>query len=740
MKLVDAERETPYPTAQALLREIANALDTKSYLSPKYARKLDDSCKKSDIHVGEFNELKELTVTTPIRLIFGDEIGARVSIFLREVFKDYFSWMEHHSLDGISVTQANQIFLKTQFFNLLLTSNFLRTDNYQQSTCVPNDIDLTLLENTPSNRLLALMGTKEAKDRVYLWLNGIESPSLKYVEKLEQHSTNKFLSQDEWIAIKWGIVCHRFLRHCRFTSGLKHLSQDETSQFFKSEHSNNAIKLTSSKCLINDIFVEFHKKGASKKSENDRIKAENLLNLLKIEVDKTDHSLGIDYIYHQLNARHLVLDGQLIAANEEYKQAFEKSLYRAHSKAQIQITIKEALLVAAYQERPDKVFITKLKSAAIHLGLDAVPARTEVEGKNKIELLSGNEIDSYRYNFIKMFPAEYAYPGINYPKYDAKVGFLMEAVNKDLSIELNKKKIKIGSPDGLQRKTTPLIVAATKNKVEQVEQLLGLGASVNVLSEVGDSPLLMSLTKMDFTEPTSPMDSRLFELISQKSHSAKLLNTVTVRKMNFPLLAAVETGYPSVVKKVLSMSNEIKIDQKGSLDAVTPLYRTLGLISRIKKPASIKQLMHNLTPENIHRLKPIFAGMNDNVLNSLTGEKPTSPQHKQILEAVLGVVQKNLQSNPSKLRQIARILINSGADVNLEHRINGMLYTPLMLAAEIDEVNLFRIMVEHGGDWKKTYILPEQADSKDKAINSLIIAQNFGAHNVVEYINSALLK
>jgi len=52
---------------------------------------------------------------------------------------------------------------------------------------------------------------------------------------------------------------------------------------------------------------------------------------------------------------------------------------------------------------------------------------------------------------------------------------------------------------------------------------------------------------------------------------------------------------------------------------------------------------------------------------------------------------------------------------------------------------LFRIMVEHGGDWKKTYILPEQANSKDKAINCLKIAQDFGAHNVVEYINSALL-
>jgi ankyrin repeat protein len=734
MKFINAERETPYPTAQALLREIANALDTKSYLSPKHARKLDDSCKKIDIHVGEFDELKELTVTAPIREIFGDEIWARVSIFLRETFKEYFHWMEHHPLDGMSVDQANQIFLKTQFFNHLLTSNFLRKDNYQQSICVTDDIDLTLLENTPNNRLLALMETKEAKDRVYLWLKGTESPSLKYVERLEQHSTNSFLSKNEWVAIKWGIVCRKFLRHCQPNSDFKLLSQKEISPFFKSEHNTNAVKFIIAKRYIIGIFEELHQKGTSQKSIDDRSNFENLLNLLKNEIDRTDDSLGIDYVYHQFKAHHLVLAGQLQAANEEYKQAFKKSLYRAHSKAQIQITIKEALLVAAYQKQPDKVFINKLKSAAILFGLDSLPARTEVEDKNKIELLNGNEIDSYRYDFLKMFPAEYAYSGVQYPKYIAKVGFLIEIDDEKLSKDLNKKQIKIGCSDGLQRKTTPLIVAATMNKVEQVEQLLELGSSVNVLSEVGDSPLLMSLTQMDFTEPTSTMDSRLFELISSKPHSANILNTVTTRKMNFPLMAAVETGNPEVVKKVISMSNEIKVDLKGGLDSITPLYCSLGLIYRVKHPILIEQFINQVTPETIHRLKPIFSGTNDSILG-----KHMSSQYRQVLEAVFAVVQNKSPSNPSKLRQIARILIHNGANVNEEHLIKGMRYTPLMLAAEFNEVNLFRLMVEHGGDWKKVYVLPEGIDSKDKAINCLHIAKYYKATQVVEYINSTLL-
>ncbi|QUN04794.1 hypothetical protein KDN34_11090 [Shewanella yunxiaonensis] len=59
--------------------------------------------------------------------------------------------------------------------------------------------------------------------------------------------------------------------------------------------------------------------------------------------------------------------------------------------------------------------------------------------------------------------------------------------------------------------------------------------------------------------------------------------------------------------------------------------------------------------------------------------------------------------NIIELRKIARTLIKAGADVNAEHKspING--YTPLMLAAENDEKELFESMLIAGGDLRKTY-------------------------------------
>lgn len=120
------------------------------------------------------------------------------------------------------------------------------------------------------------------------------------------------------------------------------------------------------------------------------------------------------------------MNGQLKTANNEYKLAFEEILYRDHSDNQIEVLLNEALLVEAYQERPDKVFINRLKSAAILLGLDYLPARTEVAGKNKIELLAENEIAVLRVKFSKIFTNELAYPGVIYPEYPMKAGLLID--------------------------------------------------------------------------------------------------------------------------------------------------------------------------------------------------------------------------------------------------------------------------------------------------------------------------
>jgi len=743
MKLLETKRTTPYPTIQCLLREIALAFDTKSYLSDSVARKLGDQCKKLEIHIHEYESLKEASVIEPIRMVFDDEIAARITIFLRLITTRYFEWIEEHPLDGISVLQANNLFKRTRFFECLIAGTFFRAEK-EGVLCLPYGTNLLLNDSNASNDVINELDNKDAKDTFRNWLSGKYQPSFKYVENLDKQASDSELNVAEWKKIKWGLISSRFINYFDPDYSNKTITSQH-SEAFKVAHSKNAMQFIQVKQIIVGIFSEFKLKGMAEKNNEDKQKLEQLLSLLSIQIKAVDPQFSIDYTYHQFKARHLVLAGKLEDANKEYKAAFESSLYRAHSKAQIQLVIREALLVAAKQKRPDKVFILRLKSAAILLKFDNLPAKIDEEGKNRPPVLYNNEVEEYRQKFDAMFPDRLAYPSVTYPKYNQTVGLLIETEELDETELLKKNKIKIGSEYGVQRVTTPLIDAASKNNIGLALKLVEAGSSVNVTSEVGDSPLLLALDQLDFEDPFSSMDDRLFELFSNKQHSEITLNTVTERKMRFPLYAAVDTGKPSIVKKVISLNSGINIDLRGGLDYISSLYQAMGIIGKIKNPKALLQSLSEPNEETIHRLKPMFAGMpnmsNNDIIEAFNGNNLDTPEKKHIYDALQLTLESRQNRKPtlSAARHVARILINAGACSNLKHKIKGKEYSPLMLAAEFDELKLFKSMIEKGGNWKKTYVLPEDSLYPVKAINCLHIAKEFKAKNVIEYIENNLI-
>ncbi|MBB1440530.1 hypothetical protein H5202_18005 [Shewanella sp. SG41-4] len=219
-----------------------------------------------------------------------------------------------------------------------------------------------------------------------------------------------------------------------------------------------------------------------------------------------------------------------------------------------------------------------------------------------------------------------------------------------------------------------------------------------------------------------------------------MLNQRTTRKAQTPLFAAVDTGNPDIVKKIISMSNGIQIDLQAGLDFLTPLYHAVSLLSIIKKPSRFREIISEPpTEESIHRLKPMFAGMTG--FEKIIKGQGITERDQKILDQYTDYcfqVYLERKPTPAKIRHIARVLIAKGADVNFVNRVNGMQYTPLMLAAENDEIQLFKIMIEHGGDWRKTYTVPSSAISYKKAVNCLDIAKNFKSYRVVEHIENVL--
>ncbi|PJF37906.1 MAG: hypothetical protein CUN55_19700, partial [Phototrophicales bacterium] len=81
-----------------------------------------------------------------------------------------------------------------------------------------------------------------------------------------------------------------------------------------------------------------------------------------------------------------------------------------------------------------------------------------------------------------------------------------------------------------------------------------------------------------------------------------------------------------------------------------------------------------------------------------------------------------------ELRKIALLLLEHGANPNepVESPMSG--YTPLMLAAEIDEPELFKAMLEKGGDLNQTYTHPYQG----RQVGIEEIAYFFKSNGVLE--------
>ncbi|PTP55355.1 ankyrin repeat domain-containing protein [Vibrio splendidus] len=76
------------------------------------------------------------------------------------------------------------------------------------------------------------------------------------------------------------------------------------------------------------------------------------------------------------------------------------------------------------------------------------------------------------------------------------------------------------------------------------------------------------------------------------------------------------------------------------------------------------------------------------------------PLHSSIMDVTLKLQQSNIgkYSTIDGFRDIAKYLIFKGANPNAKHDTAYQGYTPLMLAAELDEGKLFQLMVEAGGD------------------------------------------
>jgi len=104
---------------------------------------------------------------------------------------------------------------------------------------------------------------------------------------------------------------------------------------------------------------------------------------------------------------------------------------------------------------------------------------------------------------------------------------------------------------------------------------------------------------------------------------------------------------------------------------------------------------------------------------------PGHPLYQQVLEILLEL--QSERCDPGQLMHIAHLLLHHGADPNAVHDYPCAGRTPLMLAAEDDQLELFKAMLAAGGE-------PQRQDREGADCWQIALAH--GAHRVLAWLRS----
>ncbi len=284
---------------------------------------------------------------------------------------------------------------------------------------------------------------------------------------------------------------------------------------------------------------------------------------------------------------------------------------------------------------------------------------------------------------------------------------------------------------------TKLLQLTKANNFEGVRGLLQKRrASVDTLSSKNESVYLIAIEHAQMLG-----DHRLINLLLESEHSSKP-KTLNTRDFdgNTPLIKAVQYGYVKIVQKLIGWKADPNL--KAAVTARSPLMLAVEQLLSIYKPEMIPspiELIEKGEPRVLENLRRhlintgmVSSGINLSELKEWHSEILKDPIKREIMNQVVSQLDSLDNIDISAYKKIVNLLLNAGADPNQTHEYPIPGYTPLMLAAETNDSELFRQLEKAGGDRKKTY---QRTDTLEH-IDCLDIAKYFKSESIVTYLKS----
>lgn len=746
--------ESPYPKLGEIIRTIAVALDTK-----KGNREFDRYSREGDYDFRLREKMLKEAVIDPSEEVGGLEFASFLSGFSEFVLTSYIDLMLKVALDGVKRSESLPL-LGAYYFSYQLADLLLQLSqrfhfpipfncDYSNAQAINAVFDWTEV-NVPNWSEFYSGLEKENKDKIARWRKGEELPRFKSIKEFPDWSVkNKKLSQANKYLIRRNLLIARAIEFCKKEEGGRNLLQaavwyirngmkpcdiglalGNAQREIVSRYSDLMQPVS---YLVSELDPTTEKKAGSQDDTREKLDA------LREVRDRLDPAGLTSYIFEMFEGRWLIFSGRYKEALKFYKKALESSLYLA-GPMQERI-MKEALVLAA--RRDDRAFLKKLKNQMIAFGLQMEISDDQVnyleinnsKSRSKDCVVEDWEVKQWAGLFDLYFPKSYffyEYENDGSKELSGTFGPMVLSIADIESLKPDKR-----YPDRMvsvkghgQKKAPQLNWFVQQNSVEDVRALLEKGASVNIMSENGESPILMAIEALRPDNQPFYQDDTCFKVIADKPHAPSTLNWKTTKKQLTPLTSAIYTGRPDIVGKLLEMGADVNFRGAGDQTALNICMNLIADVRDRERHNTAKE--HNNPSKNtLEFMRRNMAGMAGITLQDHEAywERIGKDQKNNELFKAVVSVSKNLSREHlhyDYLVMIVKLLLDAGADPNAEHSSPVTGYTPLMLAAEIDEAKVFELMLGYGGNPKLCYL-----HKGILAVNCWDIAREFNATHVL---------
>jgi hypothetical protein len=379
------------------------------------------------------------------------------------------------------------------------------------------------------------------------------------------------------------------------------------------------------------------------------------------------------YIHDWFSARNAALMGNSSIALTLYTKAVSAAWWRAGAKQQP--LLNEALLYAVGMG--DKEAANIYWDKTFQLGLNRWPKRP----------LDEQELRRIAFGFEKLFHPQ---------KAKDRIPPVIEIIEADKPFTLTREHLahpnqKTKFAEGRTRRT-PLIQAVLEGTLSEVQQLIAAGADPDAfIPESGESALSYALRRA-----ADSKDPLIMDYLLSLNLSTETVNRPASTWRETPLKLAIEMANCAAVTRLIQLGADIEASCDNLPSALIYAVIRLDISMNENHDAELNAYFTGKHKADSHDAKngavldADLAAVRQQQLQLLN----SSERHRKIWDELWN----HLKGKPQDYRQVIQTLLNAGADANRRYRVEPQHqaeWTPTLFAAEIGDLVLFKMLVEH---------------------------------------------